>query len=318
LDRPVAIIGLGALGSVFAGLLARAGIPAHAVCRWREHQEAVQRGGLVLWEGESQSRIEFPVSEQLPPGQEYHLIIILVKSFDTESVAQSLAGRINPQTPVLTLQNGLGNAEALAAHLNPEQILAGITTFGALRESPGEVRLTGRGECEIGAWKPKGEPFLPPVLELFQRAGVDCRLTANVSTALWKKLAVNAAINPLTAILRVPNGALLELKALEPILGMVAEEVWRVAAQQQIALPTPPELREEICRVCRLTAANRSSMLRDVEQGRRTEIDSINGAVARLGFEQGVLAPVNEALAGLIRSLGDVARRLPHEEGEAK
>jgi 2-dehydropantoate 2-reductase len=318
LERPVAIIGLGALGSVFAGLLARAGIPLLAVCRWPEHRHAVQSGGLVLWEGSSESRIEFPVSEQLPPGQEYRLIVILVKSFDTESVAQDLAGRINPQTPVLTLQNGLGNAEALAAHLSPEQVLAGTTTFGALREAPGEVRLTGRGECEIGAWNPKGERFLPQTLELLQRAGVECRLTSNVSTALWRKLAVNAAINPLTAILRVPNGALLELKALEPLLGMVAEEVWRVAARRQVALPTPPELREEIRRVCRLTAANRSSMLRDVEQGRRTEIDAINGAVARLGFEQGVLAPVNEALTGLIRSLGEVTRRLPHEVEEIK
>lgn len=318
MERPVAIMGLGALGSLFASLLARARIPVIGVCRWREHREAILTGGLVLREGESRSCFEFPVSEQLPPGQEYRLVVILVKSFDTESVAQDLAGRINTQTPVLTLQNGLGNAETLAAHLTPEQILAGTTTFGALRDAPGEVRLTGRGECDIGAWNPKGERFLPPILELFQRAGVDCRLTSNVAATLWKKLVINAAINPLTAILRVPNGALLELEGVEPILDMVTEEVWRVAARHRVALPTPPELREEIRRVCRLTAANRSSMLRDVEQGRRTEIDAINGAVARLGLARGVLAPVNDALAGLIRALGEVTRKVPHDVEEPK
>ena len=274
MERPVAIVGLGALGSVFAAVLARAGIPVVGVCRWREHRESIQAGGLLLLEGESRERFSIPVFSELPGGQDYRLVLILVKSFDTESVAKSLAAPIKIQTPVLTLQNGLGNAETLAAHLSPDQVLAGVTTFGALREAPGEVRLTGRGECEIGAWKSAGERYLPQALELFQRAGVECRLTSHVATALWKKLAVNAAINPLTAILRVRNGELQELDGLEQIIGMAAEEVWRVAARHQIALPTPPELHAEIRRVCRVTAANRSSMLRDVEQGRRTEIDA--------------------------------------------
>jgi 2-dehydropantoate 2-reductase len=132
---------------------------------------------------------------------------------------------------------------------------------------------------------------------------VACHASANLSTTLWKKLAVNAAINPLTAILRVRNGELLDRKELEPVIGMAMEEVWRVAARLRISVPTPPELHDEVRRVCRVTAANQSSMLRDVLAGRRTEIDAINGAVARLGRERGAIAPVNATLTGLVQAL---------------
>jgi len=308
-EKPVAIVGLGALGSLLAGLLARAGVPVTGVCRSKQHRQAIEASGLLLRDAAGESQLRFPVFEELPGDQSYALVLVLVKSFDTEAAARSLAGRIHPQTPVLTLQNGLGNAEALAVHLAPDQILAGTTTFGALREAPGIVRLTGRGECEIGAWRPAAEKYLPQVKQLFARGGIECRFTSQVAAALWRKLAVNAVINPLTALLRVPNGELLELPGLEPVFGAVVEELWRVATRHHIALPTPPELEAEVRRVCQLTALNRSSMLRDVEQGRPTEIDAINGAVVRWGRERGVLAPVNEALAGLVRAISAAASK---------
>jgi 2-dehydropantoate 2-reductase len=301
--KQVAIVGLGALGSVFAALLARASIPVLGICRRREHREAIQKSGLVLQEGTAELRVQFPVMEQLPEREALQLIIVLVKAFDTESIAKGLAGRIDGHTPVLTLQNGLGNAEVLAEHLQPSQVLAGTTTMGALREVPGLVRLTGRGECEIGAWHGTGQRHLSQVQALFHQAGVACHPSVNLSTTLWKKVAVNAAINPITAILRVRNGELLDRKELEPVVGMAMEEVWRVAARHRIAVPTPPELHDEVRRICRATAANQSSMLCDVLAGRRTEIDAINGAVARLGQERGVTAPVNATLTALVQSL---------------
>lgn len=306
--KPVAIVGLGALGSAVAGLLASAGVPVVGVSRWREHREAIQTNGLLLREGENESRIALPTCAELPADQQFALVIVLVKSFDTEAVATSLAGRIAADTPVLTLQNGLGNAEALAARLKPEQVLAGTTTFGALREAPGIVRLTGRGECEIGAWHRAAQPHLSRTQDLLARGGLPCTVSANVAVALWKKLAVNAAINPLTAILRARNGELLRFQELEPIFAAVVEEVWRLAARHQIALPTPPELAVEVRRVCQVTAPNISSMRRDVEEGRPTEIEAINGAVVRLGRERGVLTPVNQALAALVRVLSSQAQ----------
>ena len=131
-------------------------------------------------------------------------------------------------------------------------------------------------------------------------------------------IAVNAVINPLTALLRVRNGELLNRAELEPLFAAVAEEVWRVAARHQVALPTPPELVAEVRRVCQLTAANQSSMLRDVAEGRRTEVDAINGAVARLGRERGVLAPVNEALAALVRAASFVRQQKTEMDRESQ
>jgi 2-dehydropantoate 2-reductase len=308
-EKPVAIVGLGALGSALAGLLAGAGVPVVGICRWPDHRQAIESQGLLLREDGKESRITLPVCAEFPAGQPVALAIILVKSFDTEEAARNLAGRIAPEAPVLTLQNGLGNAEALAAHLAPDQILAGTTTFAALREVPGVVRLTGRGECEIGAWRPAAERHLPRVKELLARGGIPCRFSSNVAVSLWKKLAVNAVINPLTALLRVRNGELLDRPELEPLFAAVVEEVWRVAARHQVPLPTPPELVAEVRRVCQVTAANQSSMFRDLAEGRRTEVDAINGAVARLGRERGVLAPVNGALAALVLAASLVSQQ---------
>lgn len=299
----VAIVGCGALGGVFAGLLAAAGLDVVAVCRSEEQRKIIAGRGLLLLEQERETAVRLRVCSELPAAETFALVLVLVKAFDTEGAAASLAGRVPPQTPVLTLQNGLGNAEALADRLKPEQVLAGVTTFGAQREAPAAVRLTGRGECIIGPWHRAAERHAQPVADLLARAGAPCTVANNVLPVLWKKLAVNAVINPLTAITRAPNGELLEHPELEPLFLEIVEEVWRVAARYKIPLPTPPELVEEVRRVCRVTAANRSSMLRDIEDGRRTEIDSINGAVVRLGKERGVLTPANLALAALVQTL---------------
>ena len=303
MSNAIAIVGCGALGGVIAGLLASAGLDVVAVCRSPEQRAVLAERGLLLVEDNQETRVRLRACEKLPAGEDFALILLLVKAFDTDDAAASLACQVSPKTPVLTLQNGLGNAEALAARLKPEQVLAGTTTFAAQREAPGVVRLTGRGECVIGAWHRSAERHLRPAAELLSRAGLPCTVSPNVLPVLWKKLAVNAVINPLTAILRMRNGELLERPELEPLFWEVVEEVWHVAARYRVALPTPPELVAEVKRVCQVTAANRSSMLRDVEEGRRTEMDAINGAVVRLGRERGVLAPANLTLAALVQAL---------------
>lgn len=299
----LAVVGCGALGGVFAGLLSSAGWNVVAVVRSEEQRKRIAGAGLRLLENGRETDVRLDVRAELPPEKTFDLVLVLVKAFDTEDVATSLGGRLRPETPVLTLQNGLGNAEALAARLQPEQVLAGICTFGALRESPGTARLTGRGECVIGTWSPAAERHARPAAELLSRAGIPCTVVPKVVPVLWKKLAVNAVINPLTALLGVPNGALLERPELDPLIAAIVEEVWRVAARHQVPLPTPRALVEEVRRVCHSTASNRSSMLRDVEEGRRTEIDFINGAVVRLGREREVLAPANLTLTSLVRSI---------------
>ena len=308
MTNTVAIVGCGSLGGVIAGLLGTAGLDVVAVCRSEEQRNILAERGLLLIENEKETQVRLRATPELPEAESFALVLVLVKAFDTEGAAASVARRVSSKTPVLTLQNGLGNAEALAARLRPEQVLAGTTTFGAQREAPGVVRLTGRGECVIGAWHRSAERHERPVAELLSHAGVPCAVAHNILPVLWKKLAVNAVINPLTAILRARNGELLGRPELEPLFSEVVEEVWRVAARHKIGLPTPPGLGEEGRRVCPGSAAQRASMLRDGEEGRRTEIDSINGAVVRLGRERGVLAPANLALTALVQVLSSPSR----------
>jgi len=306
MSHSVAIVGCGALGGVFAALLVTAGAHVTAVVRTEEQRRELEERALRLLEDGRETPVRLQARSELPAGQDFDLVLVLVKAFDTAAAAAQLAERLPAQTPVLTLQNGLGNAEALAAHLKPEQVLAGVTTFGALRECSDVIRLTGRGECVIGAWatgNKAAESRARAAADLLTASGIPSMATANVQPILWRKLAVSAVINPLTAILRVPNGELLNRPALDPLIAVLVEEVWRVAVRHKVPLPTPPELVEEVRRVCRGTASNRSSMLRDVEEGRRTEIDWINGAVVRRGMELGALAPANLALASVVQAI---------------
>ena len=318
------IFGCGALGTVFAKLLADAGHRVWAVCRSREHRKAIQAHGLLVIEDGKQHRVplhgtpgQVRVFAKLPSSRQFpnaacDLVIVLVKSFDTECAATALGEVLTPSVPVLTLQNGLGNAEALAKRLKRNPILAGTTTFGAYRESPGMVRLTGRGECEIGAWNRAAEDHLKPVALLLRQCGIPCSISQHVKSVLWKKLAISATINPLTAILRVRNGELLDWRNRHPVFRVgvrevvaeVVEELRHVAAKSRIALPLTAELNKQVCRVCQLTASNYSSMYRDLELGHQTEIDAINGAVVRLGRMRRVSTPTNLVLCALVKAMG--------------
>jgi len=309
----VAIVGCGSLGSVFAALLARAGLRVVAVCRTREQCDVINRSGLLLLENGREERVAVAACGELPlsnPGSQFDLVLVLVKAYDTKSAVKELSGRLQPGVPVLTLQNGLGNAEILAGHLGGNPVLAGTTTFGAQRLSPGVVALTGRGECEIGAWNNGTDDCVTVAADLLSGAGIPTKVSSDVKRAIWNKLAISAVINPLTAILRVPNGGLLRSlendrfrEGIAEIAEEIVKEVRRAAQACGVVLPDSPALLKEVQRVCQITAGNRSSMLRDMEEHRRTEIDAINGAIVRLSKSGGVRSPANAALAGLIRAL---------------
>lgn len=324
--KNIAIIGCGALGGLFAALLSCAGHRVCAVCHSPKQIQLVQQNGFILIDGQRRIRARPAVCWRLPSARRssktnFDLVIVLVKSFDTDAVAHSLASRLAPSTPVLTFQNGLGNGEALARHLPHNPVLVGSTTFGAQREGDAAVRLTGRGACRIGAWGSGAMHraalgHLQPAAQLLSRSGIPCSVSAEVGGVLWKKLATSAVINPLTAILKLPNGRLLERDTgrkselpdfragLREIASAVLDEVRSVAANYGVRLPARPLLLREARRVALATASNRSSMLSDLEQGRRTEIDSINGAVVRMGRERGILTPANALLAGLVLASG--------------
>lgn len=221
--------------------------------------------------------------------------LVLVKAWQTARAARQLRSCLSPEGVVLTLQNGLGNAETLSEALGPERVAVGVTTSGATLVAPGVVRPGGEGVVHLGE-----HPRLAPVVQWLQQAGFRVEVSPDVQGVLWGKLAVNAAINPLTALLEVPNGALVANAAARLFLRRAAWEVQAVAEALGVRLPFP-DAAEAAEEVARRTARNLSSMLQDLHRGAPTEIEAINGAVVRFGRQVGVSAPLNQALWEMVR-----------------
>ena len=255
---------------------------------WPEGLAALRAHGIRV-EGRPAVRVRaVALGEAAPPAD---LTLVLVKTWQTAAIGAALPGYLKPDGLALTLQNGLGNVE----QLGPRACL-GVTTMGATLLGPGQVRPGGTGPTHVAApaW----------VAELLNAAGLEAAAVpaAQVDGLLWGKLAVNCGINALTALLRVTNGALLERPDAVALLNAAAEECAAVAAAQGIALPYA-DAAAAARAVAARTATNRSSMFQDILRGAPTEIEAINGAVARLAERLGVPAPVNTVLARLVRAV---------------
>ena len=283
----VHILGTGALACYFGARLARAADVTLAGT-WTEGIAAIERSGIAL---------ETPAGEEafgvravrlgtpLPAGD---LVLVLVKAWQTDRVASEVPALTARGGCVLTLQNGLGNVEKLGA-----RALLGVTSQGATLLGPGRVRTGGDGPTHIAG--------PDSIARLFRSAGLDATAVepSRGASLAWGKLAVNAGINALGAILKVPNGELLARPEARTLMEQAANEVAAVGRAKGIALPFA-DAAAEARRVAAATSANLSSMLQDVLRGAPTEIDAINGAVVREGARLGVPTPANETLLGLV------------------
>ncbi|WP_436923243.1 ketopantoate reductase family protein [Halosimplex amylolyticum] len=286
----VLVFGAGSLGSLVGGLLAR----AHDVTLVGRdpHVERIRSDGLRI-EGEVSAHVEPAAATAVPDGS-FDLAVVTVKAFDTDGAAAALASA--DLGGALSLQNGLGNEARLADAL-AVPVLAGTCTYGARLREPGRVECTGRGEVVLGP--PEGGPssFADRVGASFDAADIETTVAGDMTRRLWEKLAVNAGINAVTALARVENGALSGGPASEPAR-RAAVETARVARDLGIDLSNE-DAANAVERVADATAANRSSMLQDVDAGERTEVDAINGAVVERAETP---VPVNETLTALLRA----------------
>jgi 2-dehydropantoate 2-reductase len=287
----VLIFGAGSLGSLIGGLLAR----EHGVTLIGRdpHARAVRQDGLRIT-GEVDLTIHPEVATEIESTTSPDLAVVTVKSFDTAEAARALA-RAGPDA-VLSLQNGMGNEATLADHLSTP-VLAGTTTCGARLREPGIVVCTGIGAVTVGPHANAPSKVAQRAGAAFRSAGIETDVVADPRPHLWEKLAVNAGINPVTALARARNGAL----ANGPAAGIATEaaaETAAVARDHGINL-SGEDARSAVREVAEATARNRSSMLVDVAASRRTEIDAINGFVLDAADRA---VPINETLAGLIRA----------------
>jgi len=297
----VAILGIGALGCLLGAHLE----PVADVVllgHWPAQLAALRRDGLRLEHPDGRhSHHRLAVADDPAAAGRANVALVAVKSRQTPDAARAAERLLGPDGLALTLQNGLNNRAALRAVLGEARVALGVTAQGATTLAPGVVRHAGHGPTYLGrdaALGPAQRDCLSEIATLFGRAGFETALVDDADGLAWGKLVANAAINPLTALLRVPNGFLLEHAALVAIMRQTAAEVAAVAERQGIALPEG-DAGERAIAVARGTAANRSSMLQDVERGTLTEIDAICGAVVRAGRAAGVATPLNSRLASL-------------------
>jgi 2-dehydropantoate 2-reductase len=300
-------LGPGALGCLLAALFREAGADVSLVDYRPERVARLRLRGVRVHTLEGGHR-DIPVPIGLAPEVgPCDLTIVAVKAYQTEIAARALPGLMSQGGLALTLQNGLGNLESITRTVGAERLLAGVALLGVTRQDEGRIIYAGQGVIYIGA--PLGSKVsrteVATVVDLFRGAGLECQTRENIEAALWEKLIINVGINPLTALLRVPNGVLLQLPEAWEVAVAAAVEAQAVAQAGGLSLRGDPAAR--LHQVCTDTAANRSSMLQDILAGRPTEIEALNAQVATRGRALGLPTPVNDLLTRLLRAAAQSA-----------
>lgn len=225
-----------------------------------------------------------------------------MKAYDTNEALKAIKPIIAEPSYCLTLQNGVGNIETIAEFTDEDRVIGGVTSEGATLIEAGRIRHCGRGETVLGLVDGKIPVFMRELREIFNKAGLQTRISRDIKGLLWSKLAINAGINALTAVTRLSNGKLLEFEGTRKILREAVAEAVKIAKRKRIKLIYDDPLAKAEA-VCEATAPNVSSMLQDVLRKKRTEIDFINGVIVRQAQELGIAAPVNAVLLGLIKTI---------------
>jgi 2-dehydropantoate 2-reductase len=271
-----------------------------------DHLAAIQRDGVVLTERDGSAHA-VPVTATSDPAdvEGSDLVIVLVKSWATGESVKPLKAHLTRDAVVLTLQNGLGNAAQLRSALLHDgvrpHVWLGVTTQAALRTGPGKVSHTGEGITVIGRKSSEVNARLQQIAATLSAAGIETHAVDDIHRWVWRKLAVNAAINPVTALAGAPNRAIRENADLQRACRLLAREAVAVAAARGLSL-NEQQLMSAINDVAEATGDNHSSMLVDLEHGMRTEIDAINGAIVKEAERRGIEVPANQLVLSLIRA----------------
>ena len=292
----IAVMGAGAVGCYFGGLLARAGHDVVLVAR-PAHAEAMQREGLLLDTQSFRERVRVQASTQPEGVQGAECVLFCVKSTDTESAGLAMAPHLAKGATVLSLQNGVDNAERLAAVLQ-RPVLPAVVYVATAMAGPGHVRHFGRGELVIAP-----SPTSEQLARTFAAAGIPMQVSDNVAGALWAKLVLNCVYNPLSAITRMPYGEIVNAQGLDVPRAMndIVRECLAVAHASGIALPEGTA--EAVLPLAASMPGQVSSTAQDLARGRHTEIDHLNGFIVRRGEALGIATPANRLLHTLVRLL---------------
>jgi len=290
----IAVMGAGAVGCYYGGMLARAGHTVVLIGR-PQHVEAVRRDGLMMDTQSFKASVPVQASTDASAVQGAQLVLCCVKSTDTESAAAGMARHLEPDALVLSLQNGVDNAQRLAAKLGHD-VAAAVVYVAAEMAGPGQVKHHGRGELVIGPSASSQE-----LAELFGAAAVPVQISANVAGALWAKLILNCAYNALSAITQLPYGRLVQGEGVEGVMRDVVQECLAVARAEGVSVAG--DVWNAVQGIARTMPSQFSSTAQDLARHKLSEIDHLNGYVLRKGEALGIPTPVNRVLHTLVKLL---------------
>jgi 2-dehydropantoate 2-reductase len=293
----IIVIGAGAIGSLFGALLSKKNTVV--LVGRAPHIRTIQHDGLTIT-GKNRLHVELSAVDStkdvtLSPD----LILLTVKSYDTESAITQAVPLLCTETMVLSLQNGLDNIEKIEQIIEKNRILAGVTTHGAIFSNPGKIIHTGKGTTILGELNGTRSKRLESIARIFSEAGIEASTTNDIKKEIWAKAIINSSINPITTFFQCKNGYLLENPLLEHIVESICYESTCIAQAEGIRLTTV-DMIQRTKEVITETAQNYSSMLQSNRQGKKTEIDSINGKLMSLGENHGIPTPLNKILCTLV------------------
>jgi 2-dehydropantoate 2-reductase len=293
------IMGAGAMGSLFGGLLALSGEDIWLVSPQRDHIDMILANGLTIEEKGKILTVRVKATTDANSVGKADLVLFFVKTYQTEQAVSNALPLEKEDTVFLTLQNGLNNEEVICRRVDPKKVMVGVTNQGATLLGPGHVRHAGWGETHIGELRERETERGSRIAGIFQKAGIETHVSSQIYELIWAKLLVNVGINALTALTGLKNGQLLDHPETLRMMDVLVSEAAEVAKRKGIRIDGNPV--QKVISVAEVTRENRSSMGQDFDYKRKTEIDAINGAIVKEAKNLGISVPYNQMITDLIK-----------------
>jgi 2-dehydropantoate 2-reductase len=307
----ICMIGSGAMGSVYGGLLCKAGYDVTLVDLRADHVGAIRERGLRVDGVCGEHVVRPPVFIDHAGLGSFDAAIVFVDSNSTREAARTAQQILKADGFAMTLQNGIGNVEVLSALLGEARVLAGVSMDSANYRAPGHASYTNQGPIHIGELHGSITPRLEAMVGALVKAGFKASVTDRARDYIWEKFTLNCAINPIAALTGLRGGEFIRIEEIDALQDRVLEEVFAVGRAKGIKYPNP-DLRAYVKDHCR-KRFNQPSMLQHVTQGRRTEIDALNGALVREAKAYGIPTPYNETIVALIKGLQQHREQVVHQ-----
>lgn len=294
--KKVVVVGAGAVGSYYGGMLARAGVPVTLIAR-QAHVNAINAEGLCLDTTTFKETVKVSAATGMDAVVGADLVLLCVKTLDTVNAAREAKSHMAPGVVMVSMQNGVDNAERIKEELGFDVISAAVYVAAAIPK-PGTVKHTGRGDLVIGG--PFSDAAMQPIADMFTNAGMPTRISPDLPFEMWTKLVMNGTYNAMSALTGCTYGTLVDEPSALAIMMTLADEIVAVANAKGIKLERD-DIHERVRKLGPAMPATKSSTQQDIARGKLTEIDSLNGYIAGQGVRYGIPTPMNAAMHSLVR-----------------